>query len=141
MPNQLGMALSIIGALALGNTAVDAGIISPPSIVIVAISSTSLYIIPDQISETRLLRILFTVIGGLLGLYGIVISFIILTTYLCSMTSFGVPYMSPIAPSVKSDKKDAFIKRSVQDMKTRPKLFADDNKVRQGNYDYETKVY
>jgi len=139
MPNQLGMALSIIGALALGNTAVDAGIISPPSIVIVAISSTSLYIIPDQISETRLLRILFTVIGGLLGLYGIVISFIILTTYLCSMTSFGVPYMSPIAPSVKSDKKDAFIKRSVQDMKTRPKLFADDNKVRQGNYDYETK--
>lgn len=137
MPNQLGMALSIIGALALGNTAVDAGIISPPSIVIVAISSTSLYIIPDQISETRLLRILFTVIGGLLGLYGIVISFIILTTYLCSIKSFGVPYMSPIAPSIKSDKKDAFVKGSIQDMKTRPKLFASKNKVRQGEYDFE----
>ena len=46
MPNSLGMALSIIGALALGNTAVDAGIISPPSVVLVAISSVALYIIP-----------------------------------------------------------------------------------------------
>lgn len=134
MPNQLGMALSIIGALALGNTAVDAGIISPPSIVIVAISSTSLYIIPDQISETRLLRVLFTVIGGLLGLYGIVLSFIILTAYLCTVTSFGVPYMAPLAPSIRADKKDAFVKRSIQDMITRPKLFAGENKIRQSHY-------
>ena len=80
MPNSLGMALSIIGALALGNTAVDAGIISPPSIVIVAISSVALYITPNQIAETRMLRLLFTAIGGIVGLYGIVTAFIILTT-------------------------------------------------------------
>lgn len=131
MPNSLGMALSIIGALALGNTAVDAGIISPPSIVIVAISSVALYIIPNQIAETRMLRLLFTVIGGIVGLYGIVTAFIILTTYLAKMDSFGVPYLSPLAPSVKSDKKDAFIKGSVQDMIERPKLFAGENKIRQ----------
>lgn len=132
MPNSLGMALSIIGALALGNTAVDAGIISPPSIVIVAVSSVALYIIPDQISQTRLLRLLFTAIGGIIGLYGIVTSFIILSTYLVSITSYGVPYMTPFAPSVKSDKKDAFIKHSIEDMKTRPELIADKNKTRQG---------
>lgn len=45
--------------------------------------------------------------------------------------------MSPIAPSIKSDKKDAFVKGSIQDMKTRPKLFASKNKVRQGEYDFE----
>lgn len=132
MPNSLGMALSIIGALALGNTAVDAGIISPPSIVVVAVSSVALYIIPDQISQTRLLRLLFTAIGGIIGLYGIVTSFIILSTYLVSITSYGVPYMTPFAPSVKSDKKDAFIKHSIEDMKTRPELIADKNKTRQG---------
>lgn len=131
MPNSLGMALSIIGALALGNTAVDAGIISPPSIVIVAISSVALYIIPNQIAETRMLRLLFTMIGGIVGLYGIVTAFIILTTYLSKIDSFGVPYLSPLAPSVKADKKDAFIKGSVQDMITRPKLIAGKNKTRQ----------
>lgn len=137
MPNSLGMALSIIGALALGNTAVDAGIISPPSIVIVAISSVALYIIPDQISETRLLRILFTAIGGIIGLYGIIVSFIILTTYLTSITSFGVPYLSPIAPNIKKDKKDTFFKQPIQDMDTRPVLIAGKNKTRQGKMKYE----
>ena len=131
MPNPLGMALSIIGALALGNTAVEAGIISPPSIVIVAISSVAIYIIPDQISETRVLRIVFTVLGGIIGLYGVVVSLIILTTFLCSVESFGVPYMSPIAPSVKSDKKDSFAKQPIQYMKERPVFFADKNKTRQ----------
>lgn len=135
MPNSLGMALSIIGALALGNTAVDAGIISPPSIVVVAISSVALYIIPDQISETRLLRILFTVVGGIAGLYGILTSFILLTTYLCSIKSFGVPYMTPIAPKIKKDKHDSFFKESVQDSFNRPEFIAGKNKTRVGEYD------
>ena len=138
MPNSLGMALSIIGALALGNTAVDAGIISPPSIVVVAISSVALYIIPDQISETRILRVLFTAIGGIIGLYGVLTAFILLTTYLCSILSFGVPYMAPFAPSIKIDKKDAFIKSTIQDMKKRPVLIADKNKVRQGDDGYDS---
>ncbi len=137
MPGSLGMALSIIGALALGNTAVDAGIISPPSIVIVAISSVALYIIPNQISETRMLRLLFTVVGGIVGLYGIITSFIILTTYLCSVESFGVPYLSPLAPSIKSDKKDLFIKQPVQHMNTRPELIVGKNKTRLSENDEE----
>ena len=133
MPEPLSMALSIIGALALGNTAVDAGIISPPSIVIVAVSSVSLYVIPDQISETRILRLIFTSLGGIIGLYGIFVSIIILATYLCSIESFGVPYLAPYAPSVKSDKKDGFIKKSIQAMKKRPLIIAGKDKIRQGD--------
>ncbi len=131
MPNSLGMALSIIGALALGNTAVDAGIISPPSVVLVAISSVALYIIPDQIAETRLLRILFTLIGGIIGLYGIITGLIILTTYLTSITSFGVPYLSPFAPHIKGDHKDAFVKKPIENMSKRPILFTGKNATRQ----------
>ena len=141
MPNSLGMALSIIGALALGNTAVDAGIISPPSVVLVAISSVALYIIPDQIAETRLLRILFTLIGGIIGLYGIITGLIILTTYLTSITSFGVPYLSPFAPHIKGDQKDAFVKKSIEEMNKRPILFAGENATRQGDEnDKNTKL-
>ena len=140
MPNSLGMALSIIGALALGNTAVDAGIISPPSIVIVAISSVALYIIPDQISETRLLRILFTTIGGIIGLYGIVTAFIILTTYLTSISSFGVPYLAPLAPHIKQDRKDGFVVKPIQEMKTRPVLIVGENKTRQGDDDFSNEL-
>lgn len=132
MPNSLGMALSIIGALALGNTAVDAGIISPPSVVLVAISSVAIYIVPDQIAETRLLRILFTLIGGIIGLYGIITGLIILTTYLTSITSFGVPYLAPFAPSIKGDKKDSFVKQPLQEMNKRPILFSGKNSTRQG---------
>lgn len=131
MPNALTMALSIIGALALGNTAVDAGIISPPSIVVVAVSSVALYIIPDQIAETRLLRILFTTLGGIIGLYGIVMAMIIVAAYMTSIKSFGVPYFAPFAPRVKNDIKDGFVKKPVQQMTTRPELIAGNNKVRQ----------
>lgn len=131
MPNSMGMALSIIGALALGNTAVDAGIISPPSIVVVATSSVALYSIPDEIAQTRLLRILFTIAGGVIGLYGIICSFMILIAYIVSIKSFGVPYLSPYAPSVRLDKNDGFIKHSIQDLKRRPTFLADKNKIRQ----------
>lgn len=131
MPNSLAMALSIIGALALGNTAVDAGIISPPSIVVVATSSVALYIIPDEISENRLMRILFTLVGGIAGLYGIITTFMLLVSYMTSIKSFGVPYFVPYAPDIKEDKKDAFIKQDVASMMTRPKLLTGANSVRQ----------
>ncbi len=130
MPNSLAMALSIIGALALGNTAVDAGIISPPSIVVVATSSVALYIIPDEISENRMLRILFTISGGVVGLYGVLLTFMILVCYMTSIKSFGVPYFVPYAPDIRNDKKDGFIKKDVQDMLLRPTLLSDKNKRR-----------
>lgn len=134
MPSALGMALSIIGALALGNTAVDAGIISPPSIVIVAISSVALHIIPDEYDEARLLRILFTTIGGIIGLYGMFVCVFYLITYLCAIESFGVPYLTPYSPTIDEDKKDGFIMKPIQEMKSRPILISGEDKIRQGDF-------
>ena len=134
MPSALGMALSIIGALALGNTAVDAGIISPPSIVIVAISSVALHIIPDEYDEARLLRILFTMIGGIIGLYGMFVCVFYLITYLCTLESFGIPYLTPYSPTIDEDKKDGFIMKSIQEMKSRPVLISGEYKIRQGDF-------
>lgn len=130
MPKQLGMAMSIIGALVLGDTAVQAGIITPPSIVVVAISGITLYIIPNQASEASLLRTLFTIIGGVAGFYGLFLSFITLTAYLVSIQSYRAPYMAPYAPSVSTDKKDGFIKKPLSQMIYRPKSFMSLNSVR-----------
>lgn len=131
MPKQLGMALSIIGALVLGDTAVQAGIITPPSIVVVAISGITLYIIPNQSSEASILRTIFTIIGGFAGFYGLFLGFIILASYLVSINTYNTPYLAPYAPSVRTDKKDGFIKSPLSQMIYRPKSFRTLNTVRQ----------
>lgn len=130
MPKLLGMALSIIGALVLGETTVHAGIISPPSIVVVAISSIMLFIVPEQVAQVSLLRILFTIIGGISGFYGMLMCFIILTTYLISANGYGVPFLAPISPSVKQDKQDAIIKKPLTQITKRPKTIATRNSTR-----------
>lgn len=130
MPKLLGMALSIIGALVLGETTVHAGIISPPSIVVVAISSIMLFIVPEQVAQVSLLRILFTIIGGIAGFYGMLMCFIILTTYLISANGYGVPFLAPISPSIKQDKQDAIIKNPLTQITKRPKSIASRNSTR-----------
>lgn len=130
MPKQLGMALSIIGALILGNTAVQAGIITPPSIVVVAISGITIYIIPNQSSELSVIRTVMTVLGGISGFYGLFIGFFVLVTYLVSIENFGAPYFAPYAPHVALDMKDSFVKQPLSFMKYRPKSFKTFNSVR-----------
>ena len=131
MPKYLGMALSIIGALVLGDTAVQAGVITSPSIMIVALSGITIYILPDQAPITSLLRLAFTLAGGFAGFYGILLGIIFLSGYLVSISNFGAPLMAPFAPSIKADKKDALIKTSLNQMITRPKSFPNNNRIRQ----------
>lgn len=135
MPKQLGMALSVIGALILGDTAVQAGLIAPPSIVVVAISGITMYSIPNQSSKLNILRTLFTVIGGIAGFYGIYIGTFILFTYLVSIETYGTPYLAPYAPTVATDKQDGFIKHPLKSMIYRPKSFKTLDSIRQQPFD------
>ncbi len=131
MPKYSGMALSIIGALVLGDTAVQAGIISPPAVIMVAVSGITLFTVPDQVSIVSILRILFTIVGGVAGFYGILIAFIFLVSYLISFESFGTPYFAPYAPDIKTDKKDGIFKSRLATLTTRPKSIPNKNNVRQ----------
>ncbi len=130
MPKLLGMALSIIGALVLGETTVKAGIISPPSIVVVAISSIMLFIVPDQVPQVSLLRMIFTIVGGIAGFYGMIMCFVALTTYLISANGYGAPFLAPFAPSVSNDKQDGIIKKPLTELKQRPTSISTRNKTR-----------
>ncbi|MGG1553362.1 spore germination protein [Paenibacillus ferrarius] len=108
LPKQLGSAISIIGALVIGQAAVEAGIISAPVVIIVSITGIAAFTIPRYsfANGIRLLRFPMLILAGTLGLYGIVLGFIGIVLHVMSLRSFGVPYFSPIFPlSLKSFKR------------------------------------
>ena len=99
-PGNYGSAISILGALVLGEAAVSAGIVSPIMIIIVAITYVSSLIFNDLeiVNGIRYLRLLNLLFGALFGIYGILICFIILLIYLVSIDTFKQPYLYPISP-------------------------------------------
>ncbi|MDR0462470.1 MAG: spore germination protein [Christensenellaceae bacterium] len=133
MPRHLGTATSLIGALILGETAVKAGLISSPAVLVAALSGIMMYIIPNLAPQISLLRFFFCILGGIMGLYGLVIGSIILVVYMCGLDSYGAPLLAPYAPLVKSDLKDGIIKKETRAMTTRPKSFNVPNRKRGGH--------
>lgn len=130
MPSYLGLALSIVGALILGDTAVNAGLVSPPAVMIVALTGVLLFTVPDQEAQLSVLRLIFTIIGGILGLYGIIAGTVFLFAYLSNIDSYGAPYLAPYAPNVKADKKDGFRRQDLRGMRERPVSIPNKNPTR-----------
>lgn len=106
IPNVSNSALSIVGALILGEAAVNAGIVSPIMIIIVAITAISALVIvePELSNAIKWYRILFMLGGTTIGIFGIFIVFIIFTTNLCSINSYGKSFTMPFTP-INSDIK------------------------------------
>ena len=127
MPKYLGIALSVVGALILGDTAVSAGVISPPAVMIVALSGITLYTVPDQAPQFIILRFAFTIVGGCFGLFGLILLTMFIITYLCDLDIYGSPYLAPFAPHIKNDFQDALIKKDLIDITTRPKSIKNKN--------------
>ncbi len=131
MPRAVGMAMSIVGGLVLGETAVNAGVISSPSVMFVALSSIALYAVPNDVGIFSILRVVFVFAGGLAGLFGLLYATMFVLFYIVSLDSFGTPFMAPFAPLVFDDLKDALVKRPLLDMKKRPKSISNINETRQ----------
>ena len=132
MPRAVGMAMSIVGALVLGDTAVKAGIISSPTVMITALSSIALYTAPNQEGTLTLLRFIFTILGGYGGMYLLILGVLYLVFYLCSLNGFGVPYTAPFAPLIKQDLGDSIYRVSLLRMSKRPRSIPNINPTRQG---------
>ena len=130
MPRYVGIAMSVVGALVLGETAVNAGIVSTPTIMIMALSGICSYTVPDMTETLSVLRILFLIIAGSFGGFGIVLFGCALITYLSDFDSFGVPYLSPYSPIVKNDLQDAITMSFYAEMKKRPASFNPKNVIR-----------
>ena len=112
VPSFSGSALSIVGALILGDAAVNAGIVSPIMIIIISITAISSLIFqePDIINAIRLWRNIFMLLASFCGIIGVFFSFIILIIHLANLDSFGVNYLTPFSPVSVTGLKDSLIK-------------------------------
>lgn len=131
MPKYVGMALAVVGALVLGETAVNAGLVSTPAVLIMAMSGISIYTVPELTETTSILRFIVLLIAGSIGGYGIVLTEAFLTCYLCASENYGVPYVAPYSPLIPNDLQDGIYMSDVTSMPLRPQALNAKNKRRQ----------
>lgn len=129
LPKQVGSAVSIVGALVIGQASVQAGLVSAPMVIVVAITGIASFMMPHYIAgiAIRMLRFPMMFLAGSLGLLGIMMGIIAIVIHLCSLRSFGVPYLAPLAPFKNSELKDVLWRAPWWMMDTRPHFT--------GNYD------
>ncbi len=99
LPGNLGQTVSILGGLVVGSAAVEAKIVSPAVLIVVATAGIAGYTIPSQdfAGGVRLWRLGLTLAGGVEGLLGVSLAGAMLVGHLAGLTCFGVPYLTPFA--------------------------------------------
>jgi len=134
----IGTTVGIVGGLIIGQAAVEAGIVSPLMIIIVAVTTISSFAIPSYELGVgfRLWRFILIACASVLGLYGIVLGIIVLLTHLVRLNSFGVPYTSPYSGLgiSEGELKDTLIKAPTQHLQQRPSFTSPRNKIRMRGY-------
>ena len=131
MPKHLGSAISIIAVFVVGEVAATVGLLSAPTVLVVAISGITSYIMPNMLTQISTMRFAFTLIGGFLGLYGLVAAFIVLLVYTAGIDHYGAPYLAPFTPYIEDDQKDALTKVPFPEMIERPRSIPNQNPIRQ----------
>ncbi|MEE0844284.1 MAG: spore germination protein, partial [Ruminococcus sp.] len=110
IPKSLGHAVSIVGALVIGDSAVNAGIISASTLMVVATAAICGYVTSPLYPPIMMLRLLFIVVGGFTGLWGITLATAVVLIGMCAKTSLGVPYLSSLSPFSLRRMRDVFIR-------------------------------
>lgn len=131
MPQPVGQATSIVGALIIGQSAVQAGILSAPMVIIGAVTGITSFIITPVVDAAVLFRFFLIFLAAIFGLYGITIGVIVILGHVCSLRSFGAPYLAPFSPTVLSGLKDSLIRFPLYLMHTRPKSITWDDTRRE----------
>ncbi len=120
MPKYVGMVVSIVGGLVLGETAVTAGIISAPTLMIIAFSGICLYTVPELEHTFSIIRFVFLIVAGSVGVYGILCSLCFMLIYLTSFENYATPLMAPFSPLIIKDLKDGIYKGFLLEQTYRP---------------------
>jgi len=135
MPRPIGQAVSIVGALVLGDAAVQAGLVSPAMVIVVSLTAISNFVLPvyNLALVVSLLRFLFMMLAATFGLFGISAGIVALVLHLCSLRSFGVPLMAPLAPLDIKGLRDSFFRFPIYMLKNRPPFLSPKNRRRVGD--------
>ena len=131
LPGPMGNTIGIVGGLIVGDAAVNANLASPMVVIIVALTAISAFAIPSQEFTTafRLIRYIIIIASAFLGMFGFILSVLLVFIHLGGLTSFGTPYLLPFVAtgiSEGNEGKDAIIKAPITEMDKRP-TFANAN--------------
>ena len=130
IPSVVGQTISIVGALVIGQAAVEAKLVSAPMIIVAAVTGITSFVVPKMQGELILTRLIFLLSATFVGLYGYLFSVIGMFIHLASLRSFGIPYMLDIGSFRLTDAKDVMLRAPWRKMKSRPKLIAQQNSQR-----------
>lgn len=136
LPKQVGSAVSIVGALVIGQAATSAGLVSSPMVMVVAITGIASFLLPQYSAgiAIRLLRFPIMFLSGMFGLLGLMLGVIAIIIHLCSIRSLGVPYLQPLAPMKRHEMLDTFMRGPIWSNRKRPSLTGRKNTFRQSPF-------
>lgn len=112
LPKTIGHAVSIIGGIIIGESTVSAGLIGAPMLVVIAMTAISSYVVYSLYESVAVLRFVFIIVGGLFGMYGIVLGAGLVFVNICALNPFGIPMSSPISPLDKKSLGDIFYREN-----------------------------
>ncbi|WFD10126.1 spore germination protein [Tepidibacter hydrothermalis] len=134
LPRAIGSTIGIVGGLVIGQAAVQAGIVSPLMVIIVAITAISSFAIPsyNMAIGFRLVRFALMLLASILGFYGIILGFLVMLINLANLRSFGIPYLEPLCSVGENlkDLKDTIVRVPIPSMNSRPKTYTNRNRNR-----------
>jgi spore germination protein KA len=131
MPQATGSVVTILGLLVVGQALVSAGLVGAPFVIVVAVTLVTSFLVPTQENVNPFLRLILVIFSGALGLYGLMLGFIVVYIHLAGLRSFGVPYLAPLTPWNPRDAQDILIRAPWWTLRRRPTLLARDNRTRQ----------
>ncbi|MCY6483089.1 spore germination protein [Clostridium aestuarii] len=132
LPNKIGQTLSLVGGIIIGDTAVKSKVVSPTTLLIIGITVVATFLIPtyDMALIIRLIQYPMLLLANFLGIFGIAIGWFLLIVHLCSLDSYGVPYLQ----FNKNDIKDIFVRAPLWKMNKRPESIPNNNPMRQTDF-------
>ncbi|OUQ88006.1 hypothetical protein B5G50_13480 [Brevibacillus brevis] len=129
LPKTVGQAVSILGALVVGQAAVQAGIVSAPMVIVVSLTGIASFTVPhfNASISLRMLRFPIMIAASILGIYGMLVLLLLILGHMANLRSFGVPYLSPLGPMSIGDLKDVLIRAPWSMMEKRPSFLGVQN--------------
>ena len=133
LPSSVGQTVSILGGLVVGSAAVEAKLVSPAVLVVVAIAGIAGYTVPSQdfAAGLRVWRLLITAAAGVFGVVGLVLAGVALVFHLAGLESFGVPYLTPFASGAGEKARGGVIRRPLPSVKLREGYLKPGNRRKQ----------
>jgi len=134
LPKAVGSAVSILGALVVGQAAVEAGIVSAPVVIVVSITGIASFTIPrfNGAIAIRMLRFPLMIAASIFGIFGILVCILIIVGHLANLRSFGIPYLSPIGPLSIRDLRNTLVRAPWPVLNMRPSYFSVQDEERIG---------